>query len=186
MEHLEKSDQRIVEGCIAGNPKYQKMLYEKFAKELYFTCKRYSNSDTDAEDLLQNVFIKVFLSLKNFRFESSLRTWLYRITTNEVISNFRKKKNQGTQIDYEECEQAVLPVIEIIDADIPLDVLMEMVQSLPAGYRTVFNLREIEGLEYDEIASQLEMNPQTVRSQLFKAKRSLKKQIENWLKSENR
>lgn len=183
-EHLGNKDQELVEGCIAGNPKYQQMLYEKFAKEIYFVCKRYTNSDADAEDLMQDVFIKIFLNLKHFRFESALGYWIKRVTTNAIISNYRKKKREGVQLDYEECEQGVLPVFEVQDADIPLEVLMKMVRELPSGYRTVFNMREIDGYELNEIAEELNVNPGTVRSQLFKAKATLKKNIENWMKSE--
>ncbi|MDR2979398.1 MAG: sigma-70 family RNA polymerase sigma factor [Bacteroidales bacterium] len=183
-EHLVNNDQELVEGCIAGNPKYQRILYEEFAGDLYFICKRYSHSDADAEDLLQDAFIKIFLNLKGFRFESSLRHWMKRLATNTIITNFRTKKKEGVKLDYEECEQGVLPVVEVQDVEIPMEVLMRMVRELPPGYRMIFNMREIDGYELSEIAEELNMNPATVRSQLFKAKAVLKKQIENWLKSE--
>lgn len=177
-------DQQMIEGCIAGNPKCQRLLYDRFAEELYFICRRYTNSNEDAEDLLQNVFIRVFLNLKDFKFESSLKVWIKKVTVNTVISNLRKMKREPMQLNYENCEDGVLPIVEVPDAEIPMEVLVEIIRKLPSGYRTVFNMREIDGYEFEEIAKQLELHPGTVRSQLFKAKMMLKKEIEEWAKNE--
>lgn len=189
IEYSEMNDQKmidrqIVEGCIAGNPKYQQLLYERFAEDLYFICRRYTNSNADAEDLLQNVFIKIFLNLKDFKFESSLKVWTRMVTVNAAISNLRRIKREPMQLNYENCEDGTLPIVEVPDAEIPMEALIEIIRGLPDGYRSVFNMREIDGYDFEGIAEQLGLNPGTVRSQLFKAKVMLKKKIEEWINNE--
>lgn len=178
------NEKKLVEGCIAGKPDYQKMLYDRFADAMFVICKRYTKNSAEAEDMLQDVFIKVFLNLSKYRFESSLGFWIKRLTINTLISNQRKKCVENFQVDMEEVQYDLPVVMPETESSIPMDVLLEMVSSLPDGYRTVFNLREIDGYEFEEIARILQCTNSTVRSQLFKAKTTLKKKIEEWMKGE--
>ena len=178
------NDKELIEGCIAGKPKYQQMLYDRYANAMFGICKRYTRSSTEAEDMLQDVFVKIFLNLNKFRMDSSLGYWIKRLTINTLISNYRKKKIEDHEVDIDEMSEQLPAVTVSPEKSIPIDVLLEMVNSLPEGYRTVFNLREIDGYELQEIANTLNCTNVTVRSQLFKAKAALKKKIELWMKYE--
>lgn len=178
------TDQEIVEGCISGKPKYQQILYQRFAGPMLNICKRYTRTQSEAEDMLQDVFVKVFLNIHRFRFESTLGYWIKRLTVNTLISNQRKKNVNNNLVDIEEMAQELPEVTVPADATVPMDVLLGMIRELPEGYRTIFNMREIDGYDLQEIAEIVGCSNSTVRSQLFKAKNVLKKKVEEWLKTE--
>lgn len=178
------NDKEIIDGCKAGKPKYQKILYERFAGQMMGLCKRYTSNTAEAEDMLQDAFIKVFLNIQNFRNECSLANWIKKLTINTLITHFRKSTSYGKSFYTEEMPDEFPDTKTPADISIPMDVLLSMVNQLPEGYRTVFNLREIEGFEYEQIAEMLNCSNATVRSQLFKAKLSLKSKIQNWKKNE--
>jgi len=183
-EERQMTEKELVEGCIAGKRKCQNMLYQRFAGMIMSICLRYSNSKEEAEDVLQEVFVKIFLNLQCFRFESTLHYWIKKVTVNTLLVKLRKKEVEKISISVDEvCEK--MPFVAMKeDPAVPLDILMKMVQNLPIGYRIVFNMREIEGYELQQIADELQCTNATVRSQLFKAKAKLKQNIENWLKGE--
>lgn len=178
------SDKDIVEGCIAGNPKYQKILYQRFANQLFGVCKRFTGSTAEAEDLLQDSFVKIFLNIKNFRNECSLGFWVKRLTINTLVSHFRKKSSLKRAFEVDDLSEDIPDTSLPADVAIPMEVIVKMVNELPEGYRTVFNLKEIDGYDYAEIAEMLNCTNSTVRSQLYKAKQSLKSKIELWKKNE--
>lgn len=178
------SDKELIKGCISGNPKYQEMLYHRFATAMLGVCRRYTRNTAEAEDMLQEVFVKVFLHLKDFRQESSLGYWIKRLAINALISEQRKKNVSNYTVSMEESVQEFSAVTVPVDTSIPMDVLLQMVDELPEGYKTVFNLREIDGYELQEIADMLNCTNATVRSQLFKAKKKLKERIEKWMARE--
>lgn len=185
MKNLKISDKELIEGAISGKSEYQQMLYQKYAGAMLTICRRYTRNMEEAEDVLQEVFVKVFLNLKNFRQESTLGYWIKKLTINALISSQRKKSNMIYPVDIDEMTHEIPSVtLPVENATIPMDTLLQMIEELPAGYRTVFNLREIDGYEFQEIAEMLQCSNATVRSQLFKAKKELKKKIEEWMKYE--
>lgn len=155
-------------------------LYETHVQYLFSVCRRYITDPEDAKDVLQESFIKIFNNLHRFeeRGPGSMRAWMRRIVVNESLSRLRTCA--GTQqLRYDELQ------LELPDEDpqiegIPLQVLQEMIRSLPDGYRTVFNLRVFEEMEHKEIASLLGISENTSYSQFSRARALLAHNIKKY------
>jgi RNA polymerase sigma factor (sigma-70 family) len=173
----------LIRACIAGNRAMQEELYRRFAPKMYAVCMRYANNADDAQDLLQEGFIKVYRNLEKFRAEGSFEGWVRRVFVNTSIEHFRRKNTLYSITEKEE------NVIE--DSDITaLDNLAEkdiiaLVQELSPGYRTVFNMYVIEGYSHKEIGKILGISEGTSKSQLARAKAILQKKVQERLE-ENR
>ena len=170
------SETDLIKGCIDGNRQMQELLYKKFSPKMYGVCLRYSGNVDDANDLLQEGFIKVFKNLQKFRGEGSFEGWMRRIFVNTSIEHFRKKVKLYNVSEVQE------NTIEDISLNI-LDTLAEkdliaIVNELSPGYKTVFNIYFIEGYSHKEIADMLGITEGTSKSQLARAKGVLKKSIE--------
>lgn len=163
----------LIEKSRSGNRKAQKLLFDQFNIPMMGVCLRYLKNREDAEEVLIEGFYKVFKSLNSFKYENEIAffTWMKKIMINQSLMLLRKKK-----------EIRVLAINEEIDKEVedsPLDQLsahdiMHVIQQIPVGYRTVFNLYEIEGYKHHEISSMLDISIGTSKSQLFKAKKLLK------------
>lgn len=154
----------------------QKQLYDYYKHDMFVLCKRYFNTTSDAEDALQDGFIKLFKELSQY--ESSrgtFKAWMSKVFVNICLEKLRKK-NVFIQ-DYDEkalnlsCEHSVL-------SDLNLKEIVEMISNLPPGYRTIFNLNIIEGYTHQEISNMLNISINTSKTQLMKAKNLLKRKIE--------
>jgi len=175
-------DRKIIEDCLAGKRKAYNALYNKYAALMLAVCMRYCKSREEAEDVLQEGFIKVFRNINNFRMDGSLEGWIRRIMVNTAIDAFNAK---AKRFRYEENE--IHDVSSGIDPEedndepfnisVSKDQLVAIIQSLPDGYRMVFNLYAIEGYSHKEIAEKLQISLNTSKTQLFKARRILKEQI---------
>lgn len=157
----------------------QELLYKKFSSKMYGVCLRYSGNVDDANDLLQEGFIKVFKNLLKFRGEGSFEGWMRRIFVNTSIEHFRKKIKLYNVSEVQE------NTIEDTDLNI-LDTLAEkdiitLVNELSPGYKTVFNMYVIEGYSHKEIADMLGITEGTSKSQLARAKGVLKKSLEKMI-----
>jgi RNA polymerase sigma factor (sigma-70 family) len=157
----------------------QQELYNRYASKMFAVCLRYAGNPDDAQDLLQEGFIKIFKNLGKYRGDGSFEGWIRRIFVNTSIEHYRKKANLRTVSDTNEL------VIEDKDINI-LDTLAEkdvlkLVQKLPPGYKMVFNMHVVEGYSHKEIADALGINEGTSKSQLARAKVVLKKMIEDKL-----
>ena len=177
-------DKEIVNGCIAGKPYSQKLLYQQYAGMVMSICLRYTNDHQEAEDFLQDIFVKIFLNLKKFKFNSHLGYWIKRLAVNELLDEMRKKNALSFAISTDDLQLEIADVAIKSDSSISMNTLMKMINELPAGYRTVFNMREIDGYEFEEIAKMNGIGEATVRSQLHKAKMALKIKIEKYLSTE--
>jgi RNA polymerase sigma-70 factor (ECF subfamily) len=169
----------LIQGSIEGNREMQELLYHRFSSKMYAVCLRYSGNVADAQDLLQEGFIKVFKNLNKFRGEGSFEGWMRRIFLNTSIEHYRKKINllsvtETQEITIEDKEWNVLD--NLAEKDI-----MSMIQELSPGYRVVFNMHVIEGYSHKEIADILGINEGTSKSQLARAKGVLKKMVESRL-----
>jgi RNA polymerase sigma factor (sigma-70 family) len=177
------SETDLIRECIAGNRSMQEELYRRFAPKMYAVCMRYANNADDAQDLLQEGFIKVYRNLEKFRHEGSFEGWIRRVFVNTSIEHFRRKHTLYSITEKEE------NVIE--DADITaLDNLAEkdiinLIQELSPGYRTVFNMYVVEGYSHKEIGNILGISEGTSKSQLARAKAILQKKVQERLE-ENR
>lgn len=153
------------------------ILYQRYHRRTYSLCLRMTNSQTEAEDLTQEVFIQLFRKVGSFRGESAFSTWLHRLTVNQVLMHFRRRsvKNEKTSDDGEIPEQTVvgtenpnrMPVIDRL-------ALNKAIEQLPPGYKKVFLLHDVQGYEHEEIARMLRLSVGTSKSQLHKARLKLR------------
>jgi RNA polymerase sigma factor (sigma-70 family) len=170
-------ESELIRGCINGDRKMQEMLYYRFSPKMYTVCLRYSTNADDAQDLLQDGFIKVFKNLEKFRGEGSFEGWMRRIFVNTSIEQFRKKTKLTTVTDPEQniIEDKEWNAFEsLAEKDI-----IKIVQELSPGYRQVFNMYIIEGFSHKEIGDILGISEGTSKSQLARARVILQKKIED-------
>lgn len=166
----------IISDCIAGSRKAQAMLYHQFAPKMFGVCLRYAKDATEAEDNLQEGFIKVFTNLKNFRHDGSLEGWIRRIMINVSLEKIRKQ-----HLLYPVEDVAVYDTVNFSDdviAKISADDLMKLIQQLPPRYRLVFNLYVLEGMSHQEIAKEMDITQGTSKSNLARAREILKKKVQ--------
>lgn len=170
----------LISGCIAGDRRMQEELYRRFAPKMYAVCLRYANNADDAQDLLQEGFIKVYRNLHRFRAEGSFEGWIRRVFVNTSIEHFRKKSTKLSMVtDKEEntIEDADITALhKLAEKDI-----INIIQELSPGYRTVFNLYVVEGYSHKEIGDMLGISEGTSKSQLARAKGVLQKKIAQYL-----
>ncbi len=165
----------LIEQCKKGKRASQKALYGLYCQKMMVVCMRYAKSVGEAEDMLQEGFIKVFQHVKNFRGESSLSTWITRIMINTALNANRKKIYLYPMVDVEDIKIAVQ------DAGIDqlhFNQLLEMIQNLPAGCQAIFNMYAIDGYGHKEIADQLGISEGTSKSQYARARQLLQRMIE--------
>lgn len=170
-------DEEIIIGCLNNDYKSQKALFDKYANKMKALCYRYVGSEVEAEDVLQEGFILVYTKLKNYKFEGSFEGWLRRIMINVTLRYMKNNKSKyNTDID---------EAYDIYDKDVDIvsklseQELMGLLIELPVGYRVVFNMYVIEGYNHKEIGDKLSIGESTSRSQLAKAKKKLRKMIED-------
>ncbi|MEJ2005910.1 MAG: sigma-70 family RNA polymerase sigma factor, partial [Cyclobacteriaceae bacterium] len=153
----------------------QRKLYDRFAGQMLAICKRYSKSDLEAEDILQESFIKVFKKINTFRGESSLFFWIKRIVINTALNNQRSKLYAKPMADV-----TVIPMYvdtNITLADFHFEELLAMIQELPDGCQMIFNLYAIEGYPHKEIARMLKISEGTSKSQYARARSLLQEKL---------
>lgn len=143
-------EEELIEGCRKGDRVLQKALYDRYCRKMLVVCLRYSKSTAEAEDILQEGFVKVFQGIKGFRKEAKLETWITRIMVNTALNHQRKKLYLFPMVDVVEID---LPEEEMSISGIHFSQLLEMIQSLPQGCQIVFNLFAIEGYSHKEMLS---------------------------------
>lgn len=169
------TEKELIEGCIREDRKCQRFLWDKYAPKLLTVSIRYCRSREDAEDVLMEAFVKIFDKMSEFRGQSSLETWMRRVVVNTSINKLRATKITDT-IDSETND------IGYYDSgfdEMNAKQLMSLLDRLPVGYRTVFNLFAIEGYSHKEIADEMGIDEGTSRSQLAKARKALQDMINN-------
>lgn len=173
-------DLTLIKDCIKGDRSAQKSLYEKYKSWSFVLCMRYFRSREDAEDALQDGFVKVYRDLYQFDSQKgNFESWMKIIIIRTCLEKLRKKS-----FDYSELSSD----IELVNNDVTplqtlnLQYLTQMIQKLPVGYRTVFNLYVIDGYNHKEIAELLNISESTSKTQLMKAKNMLKSKIESVFK----
>lgn len=165
----------VISECIAGNQKAQAKLYQHFAPKMFGVCLRYAKDSTEAEDSLQEGFIRVFNNLKNFRHDGSLEGWVRRIMINVSLEKLRR---QHLLYPVEDVSIYDTPNFsDDIIAKISADDLLKLVQELPPRYRLVFNLYVIEGMTHQEIAAEMAITEGTSKSNLARAREILKRKV---------
>jgi len=155
----------------------EKVIYNTFAEKMLLLCYRYLNNIMDAEEAMHNGFIKVFANIKRFKpkHENSFEAWIKKIMINECLMFLRKKVN-FTLIAIDEIKEQGNKAFEST-TNFEVETYLELINELPVGYKTVFNLYAIEGYAHKEIAEILKISESTSRSQLTKARKLLQTKI---------
>lgn len=176
-QNITESD--LINGCLKDDRRMQEELYRRFSPRMYAVCLRYAGNAEEAQDILQEGFIKVFKKLDSFRSEGSFEGWVRRIFVNTAIEHFRRKKYLMPVTEREEntIEGKYLSVLDnLAAADI-----MALVQELSPGYRTVFNMYVVEGYSHKEIGDILGISEGTSKSQLSRAKVILQDMVKKYI-----
>lgn len=169
----------LINGCIEGNRRMQEELYRRFSPRMYAVCLRYAGNGEEAQDILQEGFIKVFKKLDSFRGDGSFEGWIRRIFVNTAIEHFRRKKYLTPVTEKEEntIEGTYTSALD----DLGAKDIMALVQQLSPGYRTVFNMYVVEGYSHKEIGDILGISEGTSKSQLSRAKVILQDLVRTYL-----
>jgi RNA polymerase sigma factor (sigma-70 family) len=167
-------EQELIDGCRKGDRSFQRALYDRFSRKMLVVCLRYSKSSAEAEDILQEAFVKVFQGIKDFRQESKLETWITRIMVNTALNAQRKKLYLFPMVDVEDTN---LTEEEVSVTGMNVQDLLEMIQSLPQGCQVVFNMFAIEGYSHKEIADILGISEGTSKSQYARARALLQNKL---------
>lgn len=179
------TDEQLVKECVSGNTIAQRTFYDLFAKKMMGVCLRYTNNGEEAQDVLQDGFIKIFNKLPDFESKGSLEGWVRRIMVNTALDQYRKNKKHQNDVDVDVVGYK-LEKNEFIVESITAQDLLKIIQTIPEGYRIVFNLFAIEGYSHKEIAERLGVTESTSKSQYSRAKSLLRKlMVDNKIVEEN-
>lgn len=180
MEKLED----LINGCKRNDRKSQKEIYSMFCKKMFAVCLQYSSSYTEAEDNLQEGFMLIFEKIDKFNFKGSFEGWIRRVLVNMILQKYRKK----SPLLYVENIFDISPETDeepVEDTNIDSNTLLKFVSELPPGYRLVFNLYVMEKLKHDEIAEKLGISSGTSKSNLARARKILKRKINEYYSVRN-
>lgn len=179
------SEYEIARGVLKGDTKSEEALYRRYCARMFSVCQRYADNRQEAEDILQEGFIRVFADLRDFRFEGSLEGWVRRVVIRTALRYLRSKKAVES-LDVQDLEGETTCPDELLAEEIDSSQkVVELMQNLPQGYRTVLNLYAIEGYSHEEIAGLLGIGIGTSKSQLFKARNMLRGLLEKSIQKVN-
>ena len=176
--NLHHEENELIQLAVENNRQAQQQIYTQFSPKMLSVCRQYIKDIHQAEDIMITAFMKVFTNLKNFQHKGSFEGWIRRIMVNECISFIRVEK----KLKYSEDETYFEESCNNIESQFSIDDIQFMIDSLPDGYKMVFNLYAIEGYKHHEIATMLGIKEGTSKSQLSHARKMLQGQI-NTLKN---
>lgn len=166
-------EKQLIERCIKGERAAQEQLYMSYSRKVKGLCLRYARTVFEAEDILQEAFIKIFKNLKNYNNSGPFEAWMRRIVLNTAIDSYKSNLFLENQVNIDDTNELDLKPTVIGDNLTEQELLM-VIGKLPDGYRMVFNLYAIEGYSHKEIAEMLNISEGTSKSQLSKARNYLK------------
>lgn len=167
------TEENLIKKCASGNSLAQKTFYEKFAGKMMGVCLRYAQDYEEAQDVMQDAFIKIFNNLPDYKKKGSLEGWVRRIVVNTALDSYRKNKKHIGNVDVDTVDYMLDDNAYIIES-LNADDLLVIINKLPAGYKVVFNLFAIEGYSHKEIAERLNITESTSKSQYSRAKKTLR------------
>jgi RNA polymerase sigma factor (sigma-70 family) len=170
------NDKNLINRCLKNEAKAQEELYKKYARKMYGLSLRFAKNKPDADDILQESFIKVFSNLQHFRFIGSFEGWIRRIVTTTAINFYKKNIRHMQELDVNEMEETLL-LEEIGEQPVEREELMQYMQELPDVNRIIFNLFVMDGYSHKEIGEMLQIPENTSKSHLHRAKHELQKKI---------
>ncbi|MBC5774142.1 sigma-70 family RNA polymerase sigma factor [Pontibacter sp. KCTC 32443] len=168
-------EEKLIDGCIAGKREMQRLLYDLYNKKMMVVCLRYAPTTFEAEDILQEGFVKVFANIQNFKKDCPLEFWIRKIIVNTALKHLRQKTVLTVSHETEEVEN--LSSSDYNLNDYSMDELLSMIQSLAPRYRMVFNLYAIEGYNHKEIGEMLDISEGTSKSQYSRARAILQSML---------
>ncbi len=169
---------QIVKKCKAYDKKAQKELYDVYSPVLYGICLRYSKSEAEAEDVLQEGFVKILTKINDFKDIGSFEGWMKRIIVNTAISFYHKNKKYNETYDIDEITEKNTENYVWGNEDFTKEELLKVINDLPEGYRVIFNMYAIEGYKHKEIAEKLNISHNTSKSQYLRAKERIREKLE--------
>ncbi|MCB0409054.1 MAG: RNA polymerase sigma factor [Flavobacteriales bacterium] len=174
---MKLTDEQLVKKCLEKDPLAQKQLFDVFSRKMMGVCLRYSQDVEEAQDVLQMGFIKVFEKLHMYSSEGSLEGWIRKVLVNTALDNIRKNKKFNDNIELEKVDFQLENSSETGLDSLSAKDLLKIIQKMPPGFRTVFNMYAIEGYSHKEIAEELNITVSTSKSQYSRAKVYLQKII---------
>lgn len=174
--HLDREEKKLIQACLAKKRKAQSALYERYKSRMYAICLRYAKDASQAQDFLQEGFLKIFQALHQYRFEVPVAYWMKRIMVNACISELRRKKeplNSSVPFDLQHEGHTDENGETVSTYGLAPGELIGIIQQLPQGYRSIFNLYAMEGYTHEEISQILDISPGTSRSQYARARKAL-------------
>lgn len=173
--YIGMTEEELIRGCKENNRRHQEALYRKYSRKVYGICLRYANSEMEAEDTMQEIFIKLFTRINQYREGGSFEAWIKRVSINHSIEVYRKNKRLVFIDSYEgTLEDAYDPgTLEKMGAE----EITGLINQLPEGYRMVFNLYAIEGYTHKDIGELMGISEGTSKSQFSRAKSHLVKML---------
>ncbi len=165
----------LIKACRRQDARAQQLLYERYAPTMLALCRRYVRGDQEAEDVMIHGFMTVFSKIGSYEGRGSFEGWIKRIMINEALCWLRRNKSMYLETDIEKADRE--PDYGALSDSLEVADLMKMINDLPVGYRTVFNLYAIEGYSHGEIAAMLGISENTSKSQLSRARVYLKKKL---------
>jgi len=166
------AEKELILHCLKQDIAAQNQFYRKFASKMFGLCLRYAGNTMEAEDILQEGFLRVFRNLQHFRFEGSLEGWVRRIMVNAAINYHKKNLKYIGEVELNDNLPATIS--EDALSKLSKEDLLRVIHSLPVGYRTVFNLYVIEGYSHREIGTLLGVSESTSKTQFMRAKIAIK------------
>lgn len=167
----------LANNCIKGDPRAQRELFEMYAPKMMGVCLRYMKDQMQAEDVLQDGFVKVFTKLHKYEGNGSLEGWVRRIMVNTALDHLRKSNKFNANVSMDDVDYKVESDADAL-SDLIEEDLLKLIQDMPDGYKTVFNMFAIEGYSHKEISDQLGISENTSKSQYSRAKAYLRTKLE--------
>jgi RNA polymerase sigma factor (sigma-70 family) len=171
----QNDERRLLKGLMANKPEAQQELFSRYAGKMMAVCYRYSKNREEAEDILQEGFLRVFRKIDTYQGTGSLEGWMRKVFSNVAIRHYQKNSRLYIVSDIDDLYDE--PSTDVLEQEFEAEDLLKMVQSLPDGYRMVFNLFAIEGYSHEEIAEELGISVGTSKSQLARARKALQRML---------
>ena len=171
------NDSSLVKKCIEGDQRAQRMLFEKFAPKMLGVCMRYAKNTEQAEDVLQDGFVKVFTKLSHYKGDGSFEGWIRRVIVNTALDQIRKNTKFQDNVALDDVEYKLELKGNVLET-LAAEELMVLINDMPTGYKVVFNMFAIEGYSHKEIAKELNVSENTSKSQYSRARAYLKNKLE--------
>jgi RNA polymerase sigma factor (sigma-70 family) len=170
-------EKQIIDGCCKKDRTAQKALFDRYKSILLGVCIRYSDRREEAEDILQDGFVKIFVKIQDFAHKGSFINWMKKIMINTAITHYHRNLKHQYHKDIDDIRETDITGKEFEMAEFTREELLNVITNLPEGYRMVFNLYAIEGYKHKEIASLLEIDVNTSKSQYSRARSLIRKKL---------